>query len=105
MNQDTTLPNLYDILGLAAAASTEKIKSAFRRSALQHHPDRSDSPEAAARFRVIHNAYSVLSDPEKRAAYQKGVNDLNKRIVEYEERRNQYEEAIKKFNAQAGEAQ
>jgi curved DNA-binding protein CbpA len=77
--------NLYDILDLPVSASTDAIKSAFRKSALQNHPDRSDNPESAARFRVIYNAYSTLSDPEKRREYDDylrtsaafgGVNDL-----------------------------
>jgi curved DNA-binding protein CbpA len=61
--------NLYDILDLPQTASTDAIKSAFRKSALLHHPDRNDNPESAARFRVIYNAYSTLSDPAKRQEY------------------------------------
>lgn len=46
--------DLYDILGVPATASTGQIKSAFRKSALEHHPDRNDnSIESAARFRVL----------------------------------------------------
>ncbi len=61
---------LYEILELPVAASVDEIKAAFRKSALQHHPDRNDNnPESAARFRVVYNAYSVLSDPEKRREY------------------------------------
>jgi hypothetical protein len=61
--------SLYDILRVPLGASIDEIKSAFRKSALRHHPDRNDDPESAARFRVIHNAYSTLSDPEKRQRY------------------------------------
>ena len=61
--------NLYDILTLPPNASTDAIKSAFRKSALQNHPDRNDDPEATARFRVIFNAYSILSDAAKRREY------------------------------------
>ena len=61
--------SLYDILRVPLSASVDEIKSAFRKSALRHHPDRSDDPESAARFRVIHNAYSTLSDPGKRQRY------------------------------------
>ena len=50
-------------------ASTDAIKSAFRKSVLQNHPDRSDNPESAARFRFIYNPYSTLSDPAKRQEY------------------------------------
>ena len=61
--------SLYDILRVPLSASIDEIKSAFRKSALRHHPDRSDDPESAARFRVIYNAYSTLSDPGKRQRY------------------------------------
>jgi curved DNA-binding protein CbpA len=61
--------SLYDILDLQPYASTDAIKSAFRKSALQNHPDRNDDPESTARFRVIYNAYSTLSDPAKRREY------------------------------------
>ncbi len=61
--------NHYDILGVTVAATAEQIKSAFRKSALQHHPDTNDSPESAARFRIIYNAYSILSNSTKRRDY------------------------------------
>ena len=61
--------SLYDILRVPPGASVEEIKSAFRKSALRHHPDRSGDPESAARFRVIYNAYSTLADPGKRQNY------------------------------------
>lgn len=62
--------NLYDILGVSSSASIDDIKSAFRKAALQHHPDRNDnSPESAARFRFIYNAYGILSDPKSRRDY------------------------------------
>jgi hypothetical protein len=61
--------SLYDILRVPLSASIDDIKSAFRKSALQYHPDRSRDHESAARFRVIYNAYSTLSDPGKRKQY------------------------------------
>ena len=61
--------SLYDILRVPLDASIDEIKSAFRKSALRHHPDRSEDPESAARFRIIYNAYSTLSDPGKRRCY------------------------------------
>ncbi|MGH6955838.1 MAG: molecular chaperone DnaJ [Caulobacteraceae bacterium] len=69
----------YDILGVAREADEAGLKSAFRKLAMEHHPDRNGGcPESAARFKEINEAYSVLSDKQKRAAYDRfghaGVN-------------------------------
>jgi molecular chaperone DnaJ len=61
----------YEILGVPRDASTEDLKSAFRRLARQHHPDVSKSPDAEERFKEINEAYGVLSDADKRAAYDR----------------------------------
>ena len=63
----------YDILGIARAATAEDIKKAFRRLARDSHPDANpDDPDAEARFREIAEAYEVLSDEPRRAAYDRG---------------------------------
>lgn len=59
----------YEILGVSRNASQEEIKKAYRRLALQWHPDRNKSPEAEEKFKEINEAYEVLSDSQKRAAY------------------------------------
>lgn len=59
----------YEILGVSRDATEEEIKSAYRKKALEWHPDRNKSPEATERFKEINEAYEVLSDPEKRSAY------------------------------------
>ncbi len=60
----------YDILGVSKASSTEDIKKAFRKLAMQHHPDRNPGNKAAEeKFKEISEAYAVLSDPEKRRQY------------------------------------
>jgi len=62
----------YDILGVSRDATIDEIKKAYRRQALEWHPDRHQGAEkevAEKRFKEINEAYQVLSDPEKRAAY------------------------------------
>jgi molecular chaperone DnaJ len=61
----------YEILGLPRNASPDDIKSAFRKLARQYHPDVSQEPNAEERFKEINEAYAVLSEPEKRAAYDR----------------------------------
>jgi molecular chaperone DnaJ len=62
----------YEILGVPRDAEAKAIKDAFRKLALQYHPDRNKSPDAEARFKEIAAAYAVLSDPKKRAEYDAG---------------------------------
>lgn len=61
----------YEILGVPRTATESEIKSAFRRLARQYHPDVSNEPDAEERFKEINEAYAVLSNPEKRAAYDR----------------------------------
>lgn len=60
----------YEILGVAKNASAEELKKAYRKQAMQYHPDRNpDSKEAELKFKEINEAYDVLKDTQKRAAY------------------------------------
>jgi len=59
----------YQILGVPRTAAAEEIKTAYRRLARKYHPDVSKEPNAEARFKEMQEAYEVLKDPEKRAAY------------------------------------
>ncbi len=68
----TTSRDLYEVLGVARDATTDQIKSAYRKMALKHHPDRNPgNSEAEHRFREAAEAYAVLSDSEKRARYDR----------------------------------
>jgi molecular chaperone DnaJ len=60
----------YEILGVLRTASAAEIKKSYRRLAMKHHPDRnSEDADASRRFREVREAYDVLNDPDKRAAY------------------------------------
>src|ERR1700677_722653 len=62
----------YEVLGVTREADDAGLKSAFRKLAMEHHPDRNNGcEEAASRFKEINEAYSVLSDKQKRAAYDR----------------------------------
>ena len=67
----TTESDYYELLGVPRGASDADIKRAFRTLARELHPDVSGEPDAAARFRDIAEAYEVLSDPERRATYDR----------------------------------
>jgi len=61
----------YEVLGVSRDDTEEDIRKAFRKRALEHHPDRNKSPDAETRFKEINEAYQVLSDPNKRAQYNR----------------------------------
>ncbi|MDF0544795.1 DnaJ C-terminal domain-containing protein [Sphingobium sp. H39-3-25] len=66
----------YSILGVARSASEAEIKSAYRKLAKQHHPDKnSDDPKAADKFAQITHAYDLLADKDKRAQFDRGEID------------------------------
>jgi molecular chaperone DnaJ len=62
----------YEVLCVERTAGADEIKAAFRKLAIQHHPDRNpDDPSAAIRFKEINASYQVLSDPQRRAMYDR----------------------------------
>src|ERR1700687_5364743 len=62
----------YDVLGIGLNTSADEIKLAFRKLAAVHHPDKNpDDPKAHVRFKEINASYQVLSDPQRRAMYDR----------------------------------
>ncbi len=59
----------YKILGIAKGATDNEIKTAYRKLAVQWHPDKNKTPEAEKKFKELSSAYAVLSDPQKRQKY------------------------------------
>ena len=87
-------PDYYKTLGVGKGASDEEIKKSYRKLARQYHPDKNPGDKAAeARFKEISQAHDVLSDPEKRKAYDRGGSPLggftqgfdasNQRLLDY----------------------
>ena len=72
----TSKRDYYDVLSVGRSASDEDIKRAFRKLALEYHPDRNKKAGAEERFKEINEAYQVLSDRQKR-------NDYDIKQVEY----------------------
>lgn len=72
----------YDVLGVSKNASLDEIKAAYRKLALQYHPDRNKSPEAEEKFKELSEAYAVLSDEEKRRQYNSlGYEGIHRRYT------------------------
>jgi len=67
----TQKADYYETLGVGRDASQDEVKRAFRRLAMEFHPDRNSEPGAEAKFKEINEAYEVLSDTEKRQTYDR----------------------------------
>lgn len=72
------MKSLYKILGISENSNPDDIKKAYRKMAKEYHPDVNKSPEAEEKFKEINSAYEVLSDPQKKAQYDRyGDNMFN----------------------------
>ena len=76
------MTNPYQLLGVEPTATADAIRTAYRRLAKRHHPDvNPDKPAAAETFKAIASAYAILSDPEKRARFDRGeINDAGDEV-------------------------
>src|SRR5579872_3463731 len=59
----------YKVLGVSKSASADEIKRAYRKMALQYHPDRNKTKEGETKFKEVNKAYEVLADPQKKKTY------------------------------------
>lgn len=64
-----TKRDYYDVLGVSKNASADELKKAYRKQALQWHPDRNKSTEASEKFKEVNEAYEVLGNPQKKQTY------------------------------------
>ena len=91
----------YQTLGVSRTASEKEIKSAYRRLARQYHPDVNKDPKATDRFKLINEAYEVLSDPKKRSKYDQLGSDWE-RIEREQEFARQYQSQARRGTGAAG---
>lgn len=80
------IQDYYEVLGVARSASFDEIKRQYRKLALEYHPDRNPDAAAGEQFRVITEAYECLSNPEKRAVYDKTLNEVLNSFVTFQNR-------------------
>ena len=72
----------YEVLGVSRDASKDEIKRAYRKMAKKYHPDVNKAPDAADKFKEVNEAYEVLSDENKKAAYDRYGHAAFNRVVQ-----------------------
>lgn len=75
--------SFYEVLGIEKSATEKEIKKAYRKQALLFHPDKNKEPDAQERFVEIAEAYETLSDPDKRASYDRGGSSRNRKNFDF----------------------
>lgn len=71
--------DFYKVLGVSRVASDEEIRKAYRKLALQWHPDKNKSPQAAKKFKIILQAYKTLSNKKKREEYNFELDNMQRK--------------------------
>jgi len=71
--------NAYDVLGVDPGAPEDEIKKAYRKLALKYHPDRNKDAESDGKFKKINEAWSILSDKNKRSDHDRDLHYQNAR--------------------------
>src|SRR5271165_4750624 len=72
-------PDFYAVLGVSPVASAEEIRQAYHHLARQHHPDAGAAESSSERFKLIAEAYQVLSTPQLRVAYDNALRLIDQR--------------------------
>ena len=67
--------NYYEVLNILPEASEEEIKKAYKVLALKYHPDKMPEDKSSAKFKILNEAYQILSDPKKRLIYDMTAGD------------------------------
>ena len=75
-----TKRDYYEILGIARDATDNEVKRAFRNLAFKYHPDHNHNDDAGEKFKEANEAYEVLSDPDKRSAYDRCRSTFRERL-------------------------